>query len=180
MAQSLFLLCLQIWFMPNCVLNGLDHRFKSFIFKSIVWGRTSIHIYSVASLAHDGKIAPFQITVLVRFSSVWFSLVTVLLIVYPRSLLLCPFHKKLRIWWKKSFGVCQTVNPRSSFMMYCYSTDLNVYTWVELTYQNRNFLNSVPYVTHIIMTKTGHFSRRGYQVKPLQEMVSTRLEIQYA
>ena len=45
-------------------------------------------------------IAPFQITVLVRFSSVWFSLVTVLLIVCPRSLLLCPFHKKLRIWWK--------------------------------------------------------------------------------
>ena len=41
-------------------------------------------------------IAPFQITVLVRFSSVWFSLVTVLLIVCPRSLLLCPFHKKLR------------------------------------------------------------------------------------
>ena len=38
--------------------------------------------------------APFQITVLVRFSSVWFSLVTVLLIVCPRSLLLCPFHKK--------------------------------------------------------------------------------------
>ena len=81
--------------------------------------------------------APFQITVLVRFSSVWFSLVTVLLIVCPRSLLLCPFHKKLRIWWKKSFGSCQTDNPRSSFMMYCYSTDLNVYTWVELNYQNR-------------------------------------------
>ena len=38
--------------------------------------------------------APFQITVLVRFTSVWFSLVTVLLIVCPRSLLLCPFHKK--------------------------------------------------------------------------------------
>ena len=81
--------------------------------------------------------APFQITVLFRFSSVWFSVVTVLLIVYPRSLLLYPFHKKLRIWWKKSFGFCQTDNPRSSFMMYCYSTDLNVYTWVKLTYQNR-------------------------------------------
>ena len=81
--------------------------------------------------------APFQITVLVRFSSVWFSLVTVLLIVCPRSLLLCPFHKKLRIWWKKSFDFCQTDNPGSCFMMYCYSTDLNVYTWVELTYQNR-------------------------------------------
>ena len=86
---------------------------------------------------HFGINAPFQITVLVRFSSVWFSLVTVLLIVCPRSLLLCPFHKKLRIWWKKSFGFCQTDNPRSSFMMYCYSTDLNVYTWVELTYQIR-------------------------------------------
>ena len=81
--------------------------------------------------------ARFQITVLVRYGSVWFWLVTVLFIVCPRSLLLCPFHKKLRIWWKKSFGFCQTDNPRSSFMMYCYSTDLNVYTWVELTYQNR-------------------------------------------
>ena len=91
-----------------------------------VWEHSS-HIY----------IARFQITVLVRFSSVWFSLITVLLIVCPRSLLLCPFHKKLRNWWKKSFGFCQTDNPRSSFMMYCYSTDLNVYTWVEITYQNR-------------------------------------------
>ena len=25
MAQSLFLLCLQIWFMHNCVLNGLGY-----------------------------------------------------------------------------------------------------------------------------------------------------------
>ena len=73
---------------------------------------------------------------MVRFGSVWFWLVTVLLIVCPRSLLLCPFHKKLRIWWKKSFGFCETDNPQSSFMMYCYSTDLNVYTWVELTSQN--------------------------------------------
>ena len=72
--------------------------------------------------------ARFQITVLVRSGSVWFWLVTVLLIVCPRSLLLCPFHKKLRIRWKRSFGFCQTDNPRSSFMMYCYSTDLNIYT----------------------------------------------------
>ena len=73
------------------------------------------------------------------FGSIWFSMVLVGhgFIVCPRSLFLCPFHKKLRIWWKKSFGFCQTDNPRSSFMMYCYSTDLNVYTWVELTYQNR-------------------------------------------
>ena len=41
--------------------------------------------------------ARFQITVLVRFGSVWFWLVTVLLTVWPRNLLLCPFHKKLRI-----------------------------------------------------------------------------------
>ena len=94
-----------------------------------VWMKNNIHGFT--------DNAPFQITVLGWFSSVWFSLVTVLLIVCPRSLLLCPFHKKLRIWWKKSFGFCQTDNPRSSFMMYCYSTDLNVYTWVERTYQNR-------------------------------------------
>ena len=62
--------------------------------------------------------AQFQIMVLVRFGSVW--LVTVLLIVWHRSLLLCPFHKKLRIWWKKSFSFCQTDNPRFSCNMYCY------------------------------------------------------------
>ena len=50
---------------------------------------------------HDENIARFQITVLVRFSSVWFSLVTVLLIVCPRSLLLCPFHKKKKKKKKK-------------------------------------------------------------------------------
>ena len=79
-----------------------------------------------AGILNYGKHIPnarFQITVLVRLGSVWFWLVTVLLIVCPRSLLLCPFHKKLRIWSKKSFGFCQTDNPRSSFMMYCYSTD---------------------------------------------------------
>ena len=49
----------------------------------------------VSAFQNRGQnIAPFQITVLVLFSSVWFSLVTVLFIVYPRSLLLCPFHKK--------------------------------------------------------------------------------------
>ena len=97
----------------------------------------TLYFFTPATTAIWLYNAPFQISVLVRFSSVWFSLVTVLLIVCPLSLLLCPFHKKLRIWWKKSFGFCQTDNPRSSFMMYCYSTDLNVYTWVELTYQNR-------------------------------------------
>ena len=64
--------------------------------------------------------AQFHITVLVRLNSVWFWLVTVLLIVWPSSLLLCPFHKKLRIWWKKSFGLCQTDNPRFICIMYCY------------------------------------------------------------
>ena len=59
-------------------------------------------------------------TVLVCFGSVWFWLVTVLLIDWPLNLLLCPFHKKPRIWWKKSFGFCQTDNPRFSCIMYCY------------------------------------------------------------
>ena len=41
-------------------------------------------------------------------------------IVWPRSFLLCPFHKKLRIWWKRSFDFCQADNPRFSCIMYCY------------------------------------------------------------
>ena len=53
----------------------------------------SMYSQTLHTIKHS---APFQITVLDRFSSVWFSLVTVLLIVCPRSLLLCPFHKKLR------------------------------------------------------------------------------------
>ena len=64
--------------------------------------------------------AQFQITVLVHFDLVWFWLVTVLLIVWPQSLSLCPFHKKLRIWWKKSFCFCQTDNPLFSCIMYSY------------------------------------------------------------
>ena len=64
--------------------------------------------------------ARFQITVLVRFGSVWFWLVTILLVVWPRSLLLCPYHKKLRTWWKKSFAFCQTDTPRFSCIMYYY------------------------------------------------------------
>ena len=75
--------------------------------------------YNCQSLS-KASIARFQIKVLVRFGSVWLWLVMVLLIVWPRSLLLCPFHKKLRIWWKKSFGFCQTDNPRFIFIMYCY------------------------------------------------------------
>ena len=42
------------------------------------------------------------------FLPVRFSMVTVLSIVWPQSLLLCPFHKKLRIW-EESFGFCQTI-----------------------------------------------------------------------
>ena len=66
-------------------------------------------------------IAQFQITVSICFGSEWFWLVTALLIVWFRSLLLCPIHKKLRIWWKKSFGFFPTDNPRLSCIMYCYS-----------------------------------------------------------
>ena len=54
------------------------------------------------------------------FDSFLFWLFTVLLIVWPRSLLLCPFHTKLRIWWKKSFSFCQTDNSWFSCIMYCY------------------------------------------------------------
>ena len=88
---------------------------------------------------HRTVIAWFQITVLVRFGPVWFWLVTVSLIVWPRSLLLCPFHKKLRIWWKKSFGFCQTDNPRFSCIMYCYR-------YRQLTSKNLE-VNSVPYIS---------------------------------
>ena len=71
----------------------------------------------------------FQITVLVRFSSVWFWLVTVLVTVWLGSLLLCPFQKKLRIRWKKSFGFYQTHNPRFSCIMFCYK-------YLQLTWLN--------------------------------------------
>ena len=54
------------------------------------------------------------------FGSVWFWLVTVLLIVWSRSLLLCLFHEKLRIWWMTSFGFCQRDNPQFSYTMYFY------------------------------------------------------------
>ena len=74
--------------------------------------------------------AQSQITDFSRLSSVRFGMVTVLSFVWPRSLLLCPFHKKLRlIWKKKSFGFCQTDNPQFSFIMYCY-------TYRQLTCRN--------------------------------------------
>ena len=66
---------------------------------------------------------------LVRFGSVWLWLVTVLSIVWPRGPLLCPFHKKLSIWWKRSFGFCRTDNPRFSCIMYCYK-------YRQLTHKN--------------------------------------------
>ena len=87
--------------------------------KSLVhWNQTMSDLLS-KRYTSVGYIARFQITVLVRSCSVWFWLVKVLLIVWPRSLLLCPFQKKLRIWWRKSFGFCQTDNPRFSCIMYC-------------------------------------------------------------
>ena len=102
-----------------------------------------------------GNIARFQITVLVQYGSERFWLVTVLLIICPRSLLLCPFHKKLGIWWKKSFGFCQTDNSRSSFY------DVLLFNRFKCLYLSRtyfsksaSFLKSVFHVTHIIMTKT--------------------------
>ena len=81
---------------------------------------TVCFVKSTNKLAFWWDNAQFQIMILVRFGSAWFWLVTVLLIVWSRSLLLCSFHKKLRIWWKKSFGWCQTDNPRFSCIMYCY------------------------------------------------------------
>ena len=48
--------------------------------------------------ARDRLHCRFEITVLVRFVSVWFwLLVTALLIVWSQNLLLCPLHQKLRI-----------------------------------------------------------------------------------
>ena len=66
------------------------------------------------------------------FDSVWFGMVLVghsFINCLASESLLCPFHKKLRIWWKKSFGFCQTDNPRFSFIMYCY-------TYRQLTCKN--------------------------------------------
>ena len=60
---------------------------------------SSLHIIFVfgAYSTQWRYIARFHITVLVHFGSVWFWLVTVFLIVWPRSLSLCPFQKKLEI-----------------------------------------------------------------------------------
>ena len=63
------------------------------------------------------------------FLAVWFGLAMVLSIVWPRTLLLCPFHKKLRISEKKSYGFCQTGNPQFSFIVY-------FYTYWQLTWRN--------------------------------------------
>ena len=63
------------------------------------------------------------------FGSLWFWLVTVLSIVWPRSLLLCPFHKKLRICWKKSFGFCQ-----ADYLQFIWT--MNCYTYRQLTCEN--------------------------------------------
>ena len=56
------------------------------------------------------------------FGSFWFSMVLVGngFNCLASESLLCPFHKKLRIWWKKSLGFCQTDNPRFRCIMYCY------------------------------------------------------------
>ena len=80
---------------------SLFRRFLSqrVIFRKLLSVKSSLFFY----WNFAAYIARFQITVLVRFGSLWFWLVTVLLTVWPRSLLLWPFHKKLRIWWKKSF-----------------------------------------------------------------------------
>ena len=105
----------------------------------VTWSSPSPSVYGVTcSIPGLEYIAQFQVTVLVRLGSVWFWLVTVLLLVWPQSFLLCPFHKKLRIWWKKSFGFCQTDNPRFSCIMYCYR-------YRQLTRKNLE-VNSVPYV----------------------------------
>ena len=75
----------------------------------------------------------FQITYFSRFGSVWFAMVTVLSIVWPRSLLLCPFHKKLRIW-EEFFGFSQTDNPVPSCFV-IHIDNLLVDIW--------NYMNSV-------------------------------------
>ena len=51
--------------------------------------------------------AQFQIMDFTWFGLLWFS--TVLSIVWPRSLLLCLFHKKLRIWKKKLLGFAKQI-----------------------------------------------------------------------
>ena len=54
------------------------------------------------------------------FLPVWFGMVTVLFIVWPRSLLLGPFHKKTENL-REAFGFCRSDNPQFSFIMYCYT-----------------------------------------------------------
>ena len=112
-------LCMMLHAIPNHTLSsGLEPPLNW------TWNlKTGLHSCCHAPQFH--YIAQFH------FGSVWFWLFTVLLIVWPQSLLLSPFHKKLRIWWKKSFGFCQTDNPRFSCIMYSYC-----YRYRQVTHKN--------------------------------------------
>ena len=64
-------------------------------------------------------------------------------------------------------------------MMYCYSTDLNVYTWVELIKIGK-FSEFSSLRNPYYHDKDRSLLKAGLASETLQEMVSTRLEIQYA
>ena len=91
--------------------------------------KVSQDLQSCAWPLNQEHTAQFQIMNFSRLGLVRFGMVTVLSIVWPRSLFSCPFHKKLIIWDEKSFGFCQTGNPQFSFIMYCY-------TYRQLTCRN--------------------------------------------
>ena len=76
-----------------------------------------------------GAQCPISNNVFFKVQFVWFGMVTVLSTVWLLSLLLCPFHKKLRIWKKKSFSFCQTDDPPFSFMFYYTNWQLIVEIW---------------------------------------------------
>ena len=65
----------------------------------------------------------------VRFGSIQFGMVTVLSIIWCRSLLLCPFYEKPGIWEKKSFGVKQIIRNLISSGIVIHIDNLLVEIW---------------------------------------------------
>ena len=84
-----YLTCTCFWTLKVAVKASLLIPWQRF-----AWKLMTINMYYNAQV---------QITDFSRFGSVRFGMVTVLSIVWPLSLLLCSFHKKLRIWEIMSF-----------------------------------------------------------------------------
>ena len=105
----------------------------------------------------------------VQFGSIWFSHDFINCLASDLLLYVSFFYKKLIIWDKMSLTFWQTDNPRFSFIMRTYLTDLSVYTWREIgKFSEISFL---PNQYH--HDKDESLLRRGSQVKSQQDIVLT-------